>query len=176
MGVIPSCWEDHFSTNQALCFSIFPFVINSVLYIHLHPTNFFLEGRCTRRHVLFFINEAYSTDISFLSLRFIFSLIIGIWGPYMANNLIIRENWDLVQWLSEGMPILEPANSRVFQAQTGREIVVGTILDSSKHSIGSLEQEGELGWIVEPKVDEWVTYIGVIKGEGKFKVTWGTTN
>ena len=61
----------------------------------------------------------------------------------MANTLVMTENSNLVQWLSEWTPILEPTDSRVFQAQTRRGVMETTQV-SSENSRGSFEV-GELG-------------------------------
>ena len=72
----------------------------------------------------------------------------------MANTLVIREKLDLVRRVSEGIPISKRMDSRVFQAQTRRVIVVGTTLVLSGHFGGSPEEQGELGLRVGTKVEE----------------------
>ena len=77
--------------------------------------------------------------------------------------------------ISEGIPISEPTDSRFFQTQTGRGVVVGTTQVSSRHLTWSLEEGGGLGLRICIEGVEGVIDIGERKDERKFKVTWDST-
>ena len=83
---------------------------------------------------------------------------------------------DLVLQVSNGLTTSLPTDSRVFGTQT-------RILEATKFALGDsldlgviLEEEDELWSIIDRKLEERVTKIGVMGDIGKFKIIWGSTD